>query len=262
MRQPVGRIDFYGSDGKIGESVLHYRAEGLVAQIVNENYYGCAMHIGNVKNNIIKLAADGDNWRVSTYRYNYVTADDVFVSDEAKAIKAYLEPGEGSVFVYYLSPREDRVVAEYTRIINGFLTDETIVINGYDGEIGNVSRNSACYTEENLSKVPDIGKAIESFDLSKIAPPHIEVTAEMELAYSNAKGIYRNIDGKVYGIIRVMWYYRSSEDIDGLFPDDMYYLYDENGNVSILEREELKEIIGDDSFIQRFPYGSTMVVSK
>ena len=50
MRQPVGRIDFYGSDGKIGESVLHYRAEGLVAQVVYENYYGCAMHIALFEN--------------------------------------------------------------------------------------------------------------------------------------------------------------------------------------------------------------------
>ena len=90
--------------------------------------------------------------------------DDVFVSPEAKAIKPYLEPGEGNVFVHYLSPREDRVVAEYTRIINGFLTDETIVINGYDGENGNVSRSIVCYTAENLSKVPDIGNAIENIE--------------------------------------------------------------------------------------------------
>ena len=50
MKQPVGRIDFYGSDGKIGESVLHYRAEGLVAQVVSENYYGCAMHVALFEN--------------------------------------------------------------------------------------------------------------------------------------------------------------------------------------------------------------------
>lgn len=228
------------------------------------NYYPATRKetIGNVKNNIIKLAADGDNWRVSTNRYNYVTVDDVFVSPEAKAIKPYLEPNEGNVFVHYLSPREDRVVAEYTRIINGFLTDETIVINGYDGENGNVSRSIVCYTAENLSKVPDIGNAIENIDLSNLAPLHIEVTSGMELAYSNASGIYRNIGGKVYGIIRVMWYYRSPEYKNGLLPDDMYYLYDENGNGSIIEREELKSIIGDDSFIRRFPYGSVMVVSK
>ena len=103
---------------------------------------------------------------------------------------------------------------------------------------------------------------IENIDLSNLAPPHIEVTSGMELAYSNASGIYRNIGGKVYGIIRVMWYYRSLKYKNGLLPDDMYYLYDENGNGSIIEREELKSIIGDDSFIQRFPYGSKMAVSK
>ncbi len=77
MRQPVGRIDFYGSDGKIGESVIHYRAEGLVAQVVNENYYGCAMHIalfenekGETIDRTFLLDLDPPNVTVSVEKFN------------------------------------------------------------------------------------------------------------------------------------------------------------------------------------------------
>ncbi len=216
--------------------------------------------IGKVKSNIVQLAADKENWHVSTNIYNYVTADDVFVSDEAKEIRTYLEPSETNVFVCYLTLSEERVIAEYTRIINGFGTDEVILINGYDGENGNVSKSEVTYTEEDLAQIPDIGEALAAINLSELEAPHIESSEGMKLVYSNASGIYRNIDGNVYGIIRVIWCYKSPYHKNAYLADDMYYLYDEDGNGSIIERDELKEIIGDDIFIQSFPRGSAFAV--
>jgi len=237
------------------------RGKRLFEQLLDSprsEFYPAARNttIGEVKSNIVELAADKENWRVSTNIYNYVTADDVFISDEAKEIRTYLEPSETDAFVCYLTLSEERVIAEYTRIINGFRTDEVILINGDDGEKGNVSKSGVIYTEEDLSQIPDIGEAIAAINLSELEAPHIEISNEMKLAYSNAFGIYRNIDGNVYGIIRVMWYFNSPYNKNAYLVDYMYYLYDEDGNGSIIERDALKELIGEDVFIQSFPYGS------
>ncbi|MBE7093010.1 MAG: hypothetical protein E7365_07540 [Clostridiales bacterium] len=225
----------------------------------SSNYYPASRNttIAKVKSNIIELANDKDNWHISTNRYNYVTSDDVFVSEEAKAIKTYLEPTETNVFVYYLKLKEDRVIAEFTRIINGFKTDETICINGYNGEKGNVTRSNVTYTEDDLAKVPNIGETLESMNLSELKPSHIEVVDGMHFEYANAIGVYRKVDGKIYGIVRVIWDYSFSEYTNGFIGDDCYYLYDENGNGSIVERDELKEVIGDDSIIASFSYVDT-----
>lgn len=158
------------------------------------------------------------------------------------------------MFIYYLTLDEERVIAEYTRIINGFRTDERIVINGYNGENGNVSRDGGIYTEDTLAKIPNIGEALANMKLSELNPPHIEIAEGMSFSHSNASGVYRMVDGKVYGIIRVMWYYKYPDISNAYQKDDMYYLYDENGNGKIVERDELREVIGDDYFIQRFSY--------
>lgn len=84
----------------------------------------------------------------------------------------------------------------------------------------------------------------------------ISIAEGMSFSHSNASGVYRMVDGKAYGIIRVMWYYKYPDISNAYQKDDMYYLYDENGNGKIVERDELREVIGDDYFIQRFSYDS------
>ncbi|MBE6684621.1 MAG: hypothetical protein E7592_03090 [Ruminococcaceae bacterium] len=210
--------------------------------------------IEEVKSNIVELANKTDNWHISNRAYDFVTLDDVFISDAAKEIRSYLEPSETNVFMYSLVINKDRVIADFTRIINGFKTDETICINGYNGENGNVFRQGESYTAEDLAKVPNIGEALEKMDLSELKPSHIEVVDGMYFKYANAMGVYRKVDGKIYGIVRVIWHYTFPEYTNGYVSDDCYYLYDENGNGSIVERDELKEVIGDDSIIARFSY--------
>lgn len=245
------KTDYLVSKVPVGKGVF----DNMIAS-PSANYYPASRNsdIAKVKSNIIKLANDEDNWHVSSDKYDYVTADDVFISDEARAIRSYLEPTDSNVFTYYLTLREDRVIANYTRIINGFRTDETICINGYTSENGNVSTSGVRYTEDDLAKIPNIGEALENMDLSSLTPPHIEVTAEMSFSHSKATGIYRKVNGEVYGVVRVLWYYKYSNVDYGYIMDDMYYLYDVDGNGKTLERDQLKEVIGDDHFIKRFAY--------
>lgn len=222
-----------------------------------KNYYYPAQEnssVTEVKKNITELAKNKDNFHIWDNICDYVTADDVFISESSKEIRSYVTPSENNVFMQNITLREDRVIADYTRIINGFITDEKICINGYTGENGNVSKSGETYTDGDLQKIPNIAEALDNMDLSELKPPHIKITDDMYFSHSNASGVYRKINGKVYGIIRVMWYY----GIDGIErayqKDDMYYLYDENGNGTVVERDELKEVIGEDSFIQRFYY--------
>lgn len=207
--------------------------------------------ISEVKSNILKLAAK-EYINISTRRCDYITADDVFISDEAKEVKAYLEPNNINIFTHYLTSSADRVAATYTRVINGFLTNESICINNYNSQIGNVSRTGESYTVENLSKIPNIGEALSKIQLSEMTPPHIKITPKMSYSHSKATGVYRKSNGKVYGIIRVLWYYKY--DSHGYKMDDMYCLYNETGHGTIVERDDLRKIIGDDLFISDFSY--------
>ena len=197
---------------------------------------------------------------------HYVSAEDIFVSDEQKELKSYLEPSENNTFSYYIRIQEDRVIATYTRVINGFATNEKITLNSYEGENGNVIRYGESFSPDDLAKIPDIGEAMANLNLSELQPPHTELKENMEFKYSRAQGFYRMVDGKVYGIIRVRWCYyvdaRRENDklyFSGHVMDDCYYLYDEEGNGSIVERDELRQVIGGDySVLLKFEYNTVI----
>ncbi len=258
----------YGSviafnDGKVEKSFWsranHYSVEKYIGTALEspELYFypvGNDTTIDEAKENILKLAAmsEEENLFVSRYSGDYVCADDVFCTDEARGVKEYLAPSDSNTFVHELIIYSDRVCAVYTRVINGFVTEETIAFNtSFEGEI---KYFGSSYTADALLSAPDIGAVIEGMDLSEITPPHIEITDEMSFRHANVSGVYRNVEGKIYGIVRVMWYYTLPNIHNGYLRDDLYLLYDESGEGKIVEREELRDIIGDDTFIARFSY--------
>ena len=220
--------------------------------------------LNEAKANIKELAqkSSDESMFVSDTPCDYITVDDIFVSDEGKQIKNYLEPSELSVFMQEIYPREDRVVATYTRVINGFVTEEMVTINGYTGENGTVSQSDIRYNETDLAQIPNIGEALASMDLSELKPSHIEIVDGMNFKYSSAMGVYRKVEDKVYGIVRIIWYYTYPEISNGYIMDDCYYLYDQAGNGSIVERDELKELIGNDYIIARFTYDGHIALDK
>ena len=220
--------------------------------------------LDKAKSNIKELAqkSSDESMFVSNKPYDYITVDDIFVSDEGKQIKSYLEPSELSVFMQEIYPREDRIVATYTRVVNGFVTEETITINGYTDENGNVSQSDIRYNETDLAQIPNIGEVLASMDLSELKPSHIEIVDGMNFKYSSAMGVYRKVEDKVYGIVRIIWYYTHPEISNGYIMDDCYYLYDQAGNGSIVERDELKELIGNDYIIARFTYDGHIALDK
>ena len=236
----------------------------------NNRYY--AADIGDtveqVKTNILEACANEDSnfsmFDVIRNTPDYVTAEDVFLSDSQKALWNYVSPDNKNVFchtltvgVYY------RVSIEYTRVIHGCLTNEVISTSGGIGRHGFVENRADDnpdrydnYTAEDLSRVPNIAFVIDQLDLAALIPPHITLDEKTILRGCEALGWYRNIDGKIYGIVRIHWVYDyNNENGSNMYiQDDMYYLYDADGNGCIIEREELKSIIVKDSNIMSFKY--------
>lgn len=257
----------YGSviafrDGEVDESfwekASHFNVNGYIEDLLADPESHFPVSHGSTleeaKANIVAMAQANGSIYVSEHSGDYLTAEDVFHSAEGEQARAYLEPSESNVFMQKIDILPDRIVATYTRLINGFVTDETVTVNGYTGEDGNVSRRGEAYNAGDLSSIPNIGEALENLNLSELKPPHTEIADGMYLKYSKAIGVYRKVDGEVYGIVRVTWCYTCPGVTNGYRMDDCYYLYDENGNGSTVERDELRALLGDDPLIPWFSY--------
>jgi hypothetical protein len=201
--------------------------------------------VGEVKEQIrATIAEKNDGWYVSSYGYDYVTAEDLFLTEEQKALVPYLAPSSVSTFRQSISIYRDRVAATYERYVNGFATGEQIWLNfEYKGKI---EKNETHYTGEEISRLPDIGSAIALLDPSSLTPPHIELSQTESLLSLRISGVYRKVDGKLYGIVKVFWTCRyRGEDAGTYIRDDCYFLYDESGNGQQIERDALNALLGE-----------------
>jgi hypothetical protein len=224
--------------------------------------------VEQVKANILEACANKDSsftmFDVSPSTPDYVTAEDIFLSDSQKALWNYVSPDNKNVFCHTLSVGAYyRVSIEYTRIIYGCLTNEVISTSGSIGRHGFVENLADTnpekydsYTTDDLSRVPNIAFVIDTLDLTALIPPHITLDEKITLRGCEALGWYRNINGNVYGIVRIHWVYDyDNENGNNMYiQDDMYYLYDSDGNGRIVERDELKSIIIMDSKLMSFKY--------
>ena len=199
---------------------------------------------GEVKENILKK----DSGRGG----KYITAEDIFTEEGSEELKEYLSIESGNVFLQYLQD-VDHPSIKYTRVVNGFLTDEVITVGD------TVTTKGSAYTPEDLTAMPDIGQALGQLDLAELVPPHVEVTEDMILRYATATGTYRKVGNALYGIVKVVWFYGHTEEINRFVLDDCYFLYDAGCNGRVVGREELRAIIGDDTLIAEFSYNPFLV---
>lgn len=193
---------------------------------------GCTLE--NVKKNIRAMSDD-------SVKRVYTIAD--FTSDAAKKAIAYTKPFVNGTFQH--SSYEDSLT--YTRLINGFVTGETIRINSQTGE---VIYSDEKYTAEDLRKVPDLGALIERLSGEKLTPPTSNENEE-KLLRLRISGWYRKADSKVYGIVKVEWVCRvivedSRYDTYEPYQIAAYYLASQDGTYREIDREELLSIIGED----------------
>ena len=96
-------------------------------------------------------------------------------------------------------------------------------------------------------------EAIKNLNLFERDPPHLKIDSRMELKSASIWGVYRKINGRKYGAVRVVWCYEHPDILE--CPEgDCYFLYDDEGNGSVLERDTLRDLLGDDAIDAVFHY--------
>lgn len=206
--------------------------------------------VSQVRRNILNMEKADPQW----YKNNlcdYISVESIFDSENARLARTKVMPDQHNSFLQKLTISSGVVTVEYTRLINGFPTEERIVVTKYTDYPATVSQYKI-YDPEDLLSVPDLGVGMSELDLSGIEPPHVTFPKNLNFQYCQATGYYRKVNGQIYGIIRIVWAYGNG---GGLYRDDCYYLYDSIGKGRIVERDELREIIGGDRLILDFEYG-------
>lgn len=205
--------------------------------------------VAQVKEKVQGMIAEGGENLPSC---KYFTAEEVFASEEGKAVLGEVAPGQGTLFCHTFWVNRGVPEVTYARYVNGVPTGEWVRV--YPER---VERSGVWLTREELETLPDIGSAVATLDVSKLAPPHVSLLEGDRLQGYNVQGFYRRAGGEFYGILRVIWTYERPGK--GFLQDDCYFLYDCHGNARTVEREELREIIGDDGLICPFSYDPIIV---
>ena len=194
---------------------------------------------------------------------NYVTADKIFNSEERKQLREFVSPSEKNVFYYTMYVSGRYTTMNFYRLINGCKTFESIDMTRTEVIYDHAEHPNSNpyfiyekYTPEQLEKVPDISCVISQLDLTALTPPHITLDEKTTFRGCEATGWYRTVDGNVYGIVRIYWVYDYDDGTNKnmVLCDDMYYLYDSDGNGRIVERDELISFIGDSGNMLSFKY--------
>ncbi|MBQ7325743.1 MAG: hypothetical protein IJW98_08370 [Clostridia bacterium] len=178
-----------------------------------------------------------------------------FDFDAARTVFAYVEPYINGTFMQEESDPGDPPLISYIRLINGFRTEERIVMNG---EKQTVTDSGVRYTAEDLQSVPDIGALIEILEQKNLTPPHLD-TDGLEMRGGQITGWYRKVNGKVYGIVKAEWLFFEPRQRQ-YYRDDLYFLATPDGTYRKVSREELRSVIGEDHYIDTYPHGSRVEV--
>ena len=205
--------------------------------------------VAQVKEKVQGMIAEGGENLPSC---KYFTAEDIFASEEGKAVLGEVAPGQGTLFFHTFWANRGVPEVTYARYVNGVPTGEWVRV--YPER---VERSGFWLTREELETLPDIGSAVATLDVSKLATPHVSLLEGDRLQGYNVQGFYRRAEGEFYGILRVIWTYERPGK--GFLQDDCYFLYDCHGNARTVGREDLRELLGDDILIGRFSYEPFMV---
>lgn len=193
--------------------------------------------------------------KVRQHRKAYISPPQVHTLSEVESetvIEAltYVAPFENGVFIpNAISGSLGGIYSCYRRYLNGYPTNETILILGKD-----VSYSDAKFTDAEMEKLPNLTAALhaieQDFEAGEIAPPHIcDYSAYKLYAYS-IRGWYAKTDTAVYGIIRIDWRYdvnNLASSYDDLL-DDKYYIIEFGTNdVRAIDRDALIELLDNES---------------
>ena len=170
---------------------------------------------------------------------------DEFGYDEAKAVIAYCKPFDNGIF-------EQSAVGTtifFTRHVYGLETNETIRISTRDGDVTYYGEK---FTADDISNLPNIADFFENTDINSLAPMHTSVSDNHTVGKPSISGKYVKRGGRIYSIARVVW--KITDDRNWYCLDESYFLVSEDGTATLIEREELKELVGNDNIVSDIVY--------
>ena len=169
-----------------------------------------------------------------------------FQTDTAKQVMDYVRPFKNGVFV----PYGNSYSYGARRYINGCPTNEWIQI---DMENETITTSDYRFEDADFESLPDLSAYITNLDLSQIAPQHTDPNGKL-LIYNSAVGWYEKTETGVYSIVRIAWRYFAEDNYYMEYYDETFILLDETGD-HIISREDLIELIGENSNISHEEYG-------
>lgn len=177
-----------------------------------------------------------------------VLYSDIFNSDAAKAVLEYCKPFKNGIFAQEAVVHNSSAIF-FERYIYGFPTNEVIRIRESDE---NATYYGERFTEEEIERLPNIADFFESTDINSLSPMHTDIGDKHTVSKPMLSGKYVKLGGKIYSIARVAW--KIVDDRNWYCLDDTYFLISEDGSASIIDREELRTLTGDDEFVTSFKY--------
>lgn len=172
-----------------------------------------------------------------------------FQTEAAQQVMDYVRPFENGIFV----PQRSSYDYVLRRYINGCPTNERIWI---DLEDETVTASDYRFEEADFENLPDLSTYIAGLDLTKIAPQHTDPSGKILISKS-AVGWYEKTETGVYSIVRIAWRYFDEDNYYMEYYDETFILLDETGD-HIISREDLIELIGENSNISNQEYGVGM----
>ncbi len=187
----------------------------------------------------INSLRDPEKYRGITF--DRVRTNEIFATDAQKEVLDYVKPYENGLFAQ--SAYCNNGAVWFIRNVGGFLTNEKIRMTD-EGEIEYLGER---FTQEDLASIQDLGAFVSSLDLDVLEPPHTKRHEQMTLLLRYLIGKYVKNEGKIYGVIQIHWTLLGRKyDGQYIYHDDLYYLVMPDGTSKIVERDELREYVGDE----------------
>ncbi len=230
------------SDGRIDTSLWekeHWNFYGIpIPDIANDTKFDKYLHPVRTwhTSDQAKGAISGYLRRHSYEEAKVLTRAD-FTSEDATDALAYVRPFVNGVFVTegHIAMSES---AKFIRMINGYQTTE--IVHVYPDK---VSRHGEAFTAEDLASIPDIHAVIEQINPSSVAPPHTPSYKELTQTAHSTTGLYTKVNGKVYGVVKIVWEFCVPNNPTKTYYDDMYIIAYPDGTYREIDREELRALI-------------------
>ena len=209
--------------------------EGIVAE---------GSTVEECKNNLRKYIKDPPEYQGKTFNHKVYTQADY----SQDAFFESVEPFTKGVFYQTYYQNSNRVI--YTRLINGFKTNENITV-----ELYGIKYSSTSFSWQDIFDAPDIGAKIAELEanISTLSSPHADFYPEVDatLTSCNVEGQYYKHNGQVYGIVKLTWNYHIIKDSYAkyCYSDVLYYLLSQDGSCRTIAAEELAELLDDESFL-------------